>query len=156
MSFNNLDISSKKSTKRVGRGISAGQGKTAGRGTKGQKARTGYKRKLAFEGGQTPLAQKFPKLRGFKSHRRPTETAYTGDFDKLGETIDNQILADAGLIANAFSKVKVVVNGEITKKHTVKLQAASQTAVTAIEKAGGKFVSVEQVKRPKFRLDKKS
>jgi large subunit ribosomal protein L15 len=148
MSYNNLDISSKKSAKRVGRGIAAGQGKTAGRGTKGQKSRTGFSRRPGFEGGQTPLAQRFPKLKGFKSHRTPAEVVYTGDLDALAAKIDNQVLADAGLVSSAFTRVKIVVNGDVTKKHTVSLQAASKTAITAIEKAGGSFEKVAQVKRP--------
>jgi large subunit ribosomal protein L15 len=148
MSYNNLELTAKKSTKRVGRGIAAGQGKTAGRGTKGQKSRTGFSRRPGFEGGQTPLAQRFPKLRGFKSHRTPAEVVYTGDLDALAAKIDNQVLADAGLVSSAFTRVKIVVNGDVTKKHTVSLQAASKTAVTAIEKAGGSFTSIAQVKRP--------
>ena len=148
MSYNNLDITSKKSAKRVGRGIAAGQGKTAGRGTKGQKSRTGFSRRPGFEGGQTPLAQRFPKLKGFKSHRTPAEVVYTGDLDALAAKIDNQVLADAGLVSSAFTRVKIVVNGDVTKKHTVSLQAASKTAITAIEKAGGSFEKVAQVKRP--------
>ena len=148
MSYNNLDITSKKSAKRVGRGIAAGQGKTAGRGTKGQKSRTGFSRRPGFEGGQTPLAQRFPKLKGFKSHRTPAEVVYTGDLDALAAKIDNQVLADAGLVSSTFTRVKIVVNGDVTKKHTVSLQAASKTAITAIEKAGGSFEKVAQVKRP--------
>ena len=148
MSYNNLELTPKKSTKRVGRGIAAGQGKTAGRGTKGQKSRTGFSRRPGFEGGQTPLAQRFPKLKGFKSHRTPAEVVYTGDLDALAAKIDNQVLADAGLVTSAFTRVKIVVNGDVTKKHTVSLQAASKTAIAAIEKAGGSFTSVAQVKRP--------
>jgi large subunit ribosomal protein L15 len=148
MSYNNLELTPKKSTKRVGRGIAAGQGKTAGRGTKGQKSRTGFSRRPGFEGGQTPLAQRFPKLKGFKSHRTPAEVVYTGDLDALAAKIDNHVLADAGLVTSAFTRVKIVVNGDVTKKHTVSLQAASKTAIAAIEKAGGSFTSVAQVKRP--------
>jgi len=148
MSYNNLELTPKKSTKRVGRGIAAGQGKTAGRGTKGQKSRTGFSRRPGFEGGQTPLAQRFPKLKGFKSHRTPAEVVYTGDLDALAVKIDNQALADAGLVSSAFTRVKIVVNGDVTKKHTVSLQAASKSAIAAVEKAGGSFLSVAQVKRP--------
>ncbi len=154
MSYNNLDITAKKSTKRVGRGIAAGQGKTAGRGTKGQKSRTGSSRRVSFEGGQTPLAQRFPKLRGFKSHRRPVVEVYTGDLDKMGVTVNNETLVEAGLIAHSFSKVKLIVNGDVAKKHTVSLQHASATAVKAVEKAGGSFTAVDQIKRPKVKLDK--
>lgn len=148
MGYNNLQVEAKKSAKRVGRGISAGQGKTAGRGTKGQKARTGFSQRPGFEGGQNPLMQRFPKLRGFTSHRTAPEVVYTGDLDKLGSTIDNAALAEAGLVSTAFCKVKIVVKGEVSKKHAVSLQAASKTAVAAIEKAGGSFKRVDQVKRP--------
>ena len=98
MNYSQLDISSKKSPKRVGRGIAAGQGKTAGRGTKGQKARAGFSQRPGFEGGQTPLAQRFPKLRGFTSHRTAPQVVYTGALDALGATINAETLAAAGLI----------------------------------------------------------
>ncbi len=158
MSYNELQVASKKSPKRVGRGISAGQGKTAGRGTKGQKSRTGFSQRPGFEGGQNPIMQRFPKLRGFTSHRVPAETVYTGDLDQLGANVDNAALAEAGIIAHPYTRVKLVVKGEVSKKHTVSLQAASATAIAAIEKAGGSFKQVEQVKRPKVskKADKKA
>ena len=140
---------STKRKRRLGRGIAAGKGKTAGRGTKGQKARAGFSQRPGFEGGQTPLAQRFPKLRGFTSHRTPAETVYTGAIDNLGVKIDNQTLADAGLISNPYTRVKLVVKGETSKKHTVSLQSASKSAIAQLEKAGGSFSVVEQVKRPK-------
>lgn len=148
MNYNQLNISAKRPSKRIGRGIAAGQGKTAGRGTKGQKARAGFSQRPGFEGGQTPLAQRFPKLRGFKSHRVQAEVVYTKDLDSLGVQINNETLAHAGLVSNAFTRVKLVVNGECTKKHTVALQAASKSAIEQITKAGGTFKHVEQVKRP--------
>jgi large subunit ribosomal protein L15 len=149
MSYNQLNVSGKKSAKRVGRGIAAGQGKTAGRGTKGQKSRTGYSALAGFEGGQNPLIQRFPKLRGFTSHRVAPEVVYTGQLDALGATVDNAKLAEAGLVSNAYTKVKIVVKGDVTKKHTVALQGASATAIKAIEKAGGAFKVIPQVGRPK-------
>ena len=152
MSFNNLQVASKKNQKRVGRGIAAGQGKTAGRGTKGQKARAGFSQRPGFEGGQNPLMQRFPKLRGFTSHRVAPEVVYTGDLDKLGANVDNQAIADAKLVTSAYVKVKLVVKGEVTKKHTVSLQSASKTAVAAIEKAGGTFKTIDQVKRPTTKI----
>lgn len=148
MSYNQLEVQSKKSPKRVGRGIAAGQGKTAGRGTKGQKARAGFSQRPGFEGGQNPLMQRFPKLRGFTSHRTPPEVIYTGDLDKLGATITNLSLAEAGLVSNPFTRVKIVVKGEVSKKHTISLQAASATAVKAIEKAGGSFKAIPRIGRP--------
>ncbi len=152
MSFNQLQVASKKNQKRVGRGISAGQGKTAGRGTKGQKARAGFSQRPGFEGGQNPLMQRFPKLRGFTSHRVAPEVVYTGDLDTLGTNVDNQALADAKLVTSAYVRVKIVVKGEVAKKHTVSLQGASKTAAAAIEKAGGSFKVVDQVKRPTTKI----
>lgn len=157
MKFNDLTVSKSKSAKRVGRGISAGQGKTAGRGTKGQKARTGSSRKPGFEGGQNPLMQRLPKLHGFKSHRVKAENVYTGQLDGLkGKTVDNFTLAEAGLVTNPHVSVKLLVKGELSKAVTVKLQAASENAVAAIQKAGGSFEATPQVGRPKTaKKDKK-
>jgi large subunit ribosomal protein L15 len=148
MKYHELNTVAKPSGRRVGRGIAAGQGKTAGRGTKGQKSRTGYSRRPGFEGGQNPLTQRFPKLRGFRSHRTAPEIIYTGQLDSFGVTISASELAAQGLISSPHVRVKVVVKGEVTKKHTVSLPAASASAVKAIEKAGGSFKAVERLKRP--------
>jgi large subunit ribosomal protein L15 len=149
MKYNDLDIAANKSPKRVGRGIAAGQGKTAGRGTKGQKSRTGSKAKPGFEGGQNPLLQRLPKLHGFRSFAVPAETVYTGELDQFaGKTIDNAVLAEAGLVTTAFVKVKLITKGDVTKKVTVKLQAASESAIAAIEKAGGSFEKIGRAARP--------
>ncbi|HEU4914426.1 MAG TPA: 50S ribosomal protein L15 [Candidatus Saccharimonadales bacterium] len=154
MKFNELNISANKSGKRVGRGIAAGQGKTAGRGTKGQMSRTGAKRKPGFEGGQNPLMQRLPKLHGFKAFKAPVEAVYTGDLDALKGTIDTNVLAEAGLISNPYVRVKLIVKGEVTKKHDVKLQAASESAIEAIQKAGGSFEKVARAARPATRRKK--
>lgn len=148
MKFNELNIDRHKAGKRVGRGISAGQGKTAGRGTKGQKARTGSSRKPGFEGGQNPLMQRLPKLRGFKSHKTPAQTVYTGQLEQFGgKTVDTTVLAEAGLITNPYVTVKLLKNGDLTKKVTVKLQSASQPAIDAVEAAGGSFDKTERLGR---------
>ena len=149
MKFHELEVAKKKSTHRVGRGISAGQGKTAGRGTKGQKSRTGSKRKPGFEGGQNPLMQRLPKLPGFTSHRPVTENVMTGQLDALGSSIDNFSVFEAGLTSSPYVKVKLIVKGEVTKKHTVKLQSASENAIAMLQKAGGSFALTAQVKRTK-------
>ncbi len=157
MKYNELNISSQKSPKRVGRGIAAGGGKTAGRGTKGQNSRTGGGVRLGFEGGQNPLMQRLPKLPGFRSVRVKAETVYTGQLDQFaGKTVTNQVVADAGLVSSPYSRVKLVVNGDVTKKVTVKLQAASTGAAEAVKKAGGSFDAVAQIGRPaKQKTDKK-
>jgi large subunit ribosomal protein L15 len=149
MKFNELQTNRVKIAKRVGRGIAAGQGKTAGRGTKGQMSRTGSKKKPGFEGGSNPLMQRLPKLHGFRSFKTPVETVYTGQLDAIkAKTIDATAVAEAGLVSSAFVRVKLVVKGEITKKHDVKLQGASETAIAAIQKAGGTFEKVTQQLRP--------
>ena len=149
MSYNELNISKHKSAKRLGRGIAAGGGKTAGRGTKGQNSRTGGGVRPGFEGGQTPLMQRLPKLRGFNSHRAATENVYTGQLNVFAnKTVDNAALAQAGIVSSAHSKVKLVTNGDVTVKVTVKLQAASVSAAAAVKKAGGSFEAVAQVGRP--------
>ena len=147
MKYDQLKVVKKQSPRRVGRGIAAGQGKTAGRGTKGQSSRTGGKVRPGFEGGQNPLYMRLPKLPGFRSHRPKAELVYTGQLDKIGSTVDNFTLANAGITSNPHVKVKLVLKGDVTKKVTVKLQAASENAIAAVQKAGGSFTVVERIGR---------
>jgi large subunit ribosomal protein L15 len=150
MKYNELKTKPNKKTNRVGRGIAAGQGKTAGRGTKGQGARAGSSAKPGFAGGANPLMQKLPKLPGFRSHRIPPETVYTGQLEQFAnKTVDANLLAQTGLISNPYVKVKLISKGELTKKVSVKLTKASQFAVAAVEKAGGSFEAVARQSRPK-------
>jgi large subunit ribosomal protein L15 len=150
MKYHELQTVSYKTRKRVGRGIAAGRGKTAGRGTKGQKARAGSSAKPGFAGGSNPLMQKLPKLPGFRSHRPATENVYTGQLEQFGsKTVDATALAEAGIISNPYVQVKLIVKGTLTKKVTVKLPAASETAVAAVESAGGTFEKVARLSRPK-------
>ena len=149
MKYNELTPAHRQSPKRVGRGIAAGQGKTAGRGTKGQKSRTGSTKKPGFTGGQTPIMQALPKLPGFKSKRIKAENVYIGELDQFaGKTIDTVVLAEAKLISNPYVRVKLLVKGEVSKKLDVKLQGASETAIEAIQNAGGTFEKVPQLSRP--------
>lgn len=156
MKYNQLNIRPNKQPKRVGRGISAGQGKTAGRGTKGQKARSGYSRKPGFEGGQNPLMQRFPKLRGFTSHKIKPETIYTGQLNNLGVKVTNSDLAEAGLISSPYTSVKLIKKGDLTKKVAVELQAASTEAIAVIKKAGGTFSVIPQQGRPAKKITSKT
>lgn len=149
MKFNELQAKSNKNAKRAGRGISAGRGKTAGRGTKGQKARTGGGVRPGFEGGQNPLMKRLPKLPGFRSIRPKAENVYTGQLDAVGGTIDNFTLFNAGITSSPYVRVKLISKGEVKKKVTVKLQAASESAIEAVQKAGGSFTVTSQVKRQK-------
>ncbi len=148
MKFNDLKVAGHRSRNRVGRGIAAGQGKTAGRGTKGQNSRAGSGRLPGFEGGQNPLMQRIPKLRGFRSFKAPTVVVYTGQLAAIKGTVaDNFSLFNAGLIDSPYLKVKLVLKGAIDKKVDVKLQSASASAITVLQKAGGSFKAVPQVKR---------
>lgn len=150
MKYHELQTAPTKSRKRVGRGIAAGRGKTAGRGTKGQKARAGSSAKPGFAGGSNPLMQKLPKLPGFKSHKTAPENIYTGQLERFsGKTVDAVVLADAKLISNPYVKVKLISKGDLTKKVTVKLPAASESAIAAVQAAGGSFDKTARLARPK-------
>jgi large subunit ribosomal protein L15 len=155
MKYNDLTATISKTRKRVGRGIAAGQGKTAGRGTKGQGSRTGSSKKPGFEGGQNPLMQRLPKLHGFKSHKVRAENVFTDQLDALGTTVDTQVLADKGLISSPYVRVKILNRGAVTKKVTVSLQAASETAVEAIVNAGGEFKKTPRTARPATKKEEK-
>jgi large subunit ribosomal protein L15 len=150
MKIHELELDSNKDRKRVGRGIGSGYGKTAGRGTKGQNARTGGGVRPGFEGGQNPLAKRLPKKRGFVPLTRTSfQVVNLSDLNRIkdGTTVDSAVLAGAGLIKKVGSPVKILANGILEKKLTLKVQAASATAKAAIEKAGG---SVELTVLPKI------
>jgi large subunit ribosomal protein L15 len=144
MKYHELEVASKTTRKRVGRGISAGGGKTAGRGTKGQKARTGKKIKPGFEGGQTKLAMRLPKARGFKHARKVSyvEVSLNQLAQLNSKKLDNIALKEAGIIRSEAQAVKVLGGEKLTKALIVELQAATLSAVASIEKAGGSFTSV--------------
>lgn len=152
MKFNELTLAKTKNTTRVGRGIAAGKGKTAGRGTKGQKSRAGSGKKEGFEGGQTPIMKRAPKLRGFRSIRAKSEVIYTSDLNAFKGAVNNETLASAGLLKSAFSNAKIVHNGELKSNVALTLQGASAKAKEAIQKAGGSFsktVRPSRVAKPK-------
>ena len=124
---------------RRGRGDGSGNGKTAGKGHKGQKARSGAPR-IGFEGGQMPLYRRIPK-RGFKNRNSKEIVAINlSVLDKKfedGATVDVEALIKAGIIDAAKDGVKILGNGEITKKLTVKVNAYSEAAKAKIEAVGG-------------------
>ena len=127
-------------SKRIGRGPASGQGKTAGKGHKGQKARSGGSIRPGFEGGQMPLQRRIPK-RGFNNiFATKYATVNVEALEKFedGATVDAAALKDAGLISKTFDGVKVLGNGDLKKKLTVKAAAFSESAKTKIEAAGGK------------------
>ncbi len=158
---------SRKKRRRVGRGIAAGQGKTAGRGTKGQKARAGGSIPARFEGGQTPLHVRIPKLRGFKNpFKIEYEIVNIGAIDQLLElgvlepgdlpgakksskgapapiTVNQEILRAAGLVRNLNKPMKILGYGEIRAPLFLVADAVSASARTKIEAAGGSVSLLE-------------
>ena len=143
MKYNELQVGPNKDRKRVGRGIAGGGGKTAGRGTKGQNSRTGKKLRPMFQGGQRPLAQAVPKKRGFKSLKIPAQVVYLDRLNAFaGKMVDNAVLFEEGYISTPFHSVKVISRGELSVKVDLKVQAASKSAIEAIQKAGGTFEKV--------------
>ena len=135
-------------TKRLGRGIGSGLGKTSGKGHKGAKARKSNNKPRYFEGGQMPIYRRLPK-RGFKN---PTRADYvvvnTGrlqaaiDAGRIdaGQTVDAAVLVAAGLLRRALDGVRLLGKGELTSAVTVEVVGASASAVTMVEKAGGKVI----------------
>ena len=126
--------------KRKGRGHGTGNGKTAGRGHKGQKARSGGGVRVGFEGGQMPLARRIPQ-RGFNNiFAKPLEAVNVSALEAFedGATVGAEELLAAGVLSKCRYGVKILGNGEITKKLTVKAAAFSESAKAKIEAAGGK------------------
>ncbi len=169
---------SRKAKRRVGRGIAAGQGKTAGRGTKGQKARAGGKIPAWFEGGQTPLHQRIPKLRGFTNlFKVQYEVVNIGDIARLVElgeleggempgseaskkgpapiTVNQEILRAGGLVRRLDRPMKVLGGGDLTTALFVVADAFSASARSKIEAAGGTVSILEtpDTKRPAIGVD---
>jgi len=170
---------SRRPKRRVGRGIAAGQGKTAGRGTKGQKARAGGTIPAWFEGGQTPLHQRIPKLRGFTNlFKIEFEVVNVGDIARLVElgqlesgempgakpskkggaapiTVNQEILRAAGLVRRLDRPMKVLGGGELASALFVVADAFSASARAKIEGAGGAVSVLEtpEVKRPPLRAE---
>ena len=126
--------------KRKGRGTASGNGKTAGRGHKGQMARSGGKTRIGFEGGQMPLARRIPK-RGFNNifakRTVAVNLAALNAFED-GDVVDVAALTEKGIVRDAEYGIKVIANGTLTKKLTVKAAAFSASAKEKIEQAGGK------------------
>ena len=133
---------SRKARKRVGRGPGSGYGKTAGRGENGQLSRAGGGKRAGFEGGQTPLARRLPKLPGFRNINRveyaPVNVSRLEEKFEAGETVDAASLVAKGIIKKETVLVKVLGDGELTKALTVKVDKVSASAKAKIEAAGGK------------------
>jgi large subunit ribosomal protein L15 len=151
--------------KRVGRGLGSGKGRYSGRGIKGQKSRAGsHKMRAGFEGGQMPIYMRLGKQRGstskdampigpFRTSTVPVNVAALDRFD-AGAEITPESLVEAGVIKNTKVDVKVLGNGEVTKKLTVRVHAISATAREKIEQAGGTVDLLRQPKRKKVQAKK--
>ena len=140
MKLNELRNENATARKRVGRGPGSGTGKTSGKGHKGQNARSGGGVRPGFEGGQLPLFRRLSK-RGFNNYNFRTvyATVNVGDLERFEEctTVTKELLIEAGLVKKELDGIKVLGNGELTKKLTVKADKFSSTAKEKIENVGG-------------------
>ena len=126
--------------KRKGRGHGSGNGKTGGRGHKGQKARSGGKVRAGFEGGQMPLVRRVPKRGFINIYAKPLTAINVAVLNRFedGAVVDAAALIEKGIISDCPNGLKVLSNGTLTKKLTVKAAAFSESAKEKIEQAGGK------------------
>ena len=136
-----------KNKKRIGRGNSSGHGTTSGRGSKGQLARSGgrSKTRLGFEGGQMPLNRRLPHIKGFKNTRKEEfNNINLNQLEKFDDDsiVDMEAFIKSGLIRDKVNKIKILGNGSLTKKLTVKADCFSKSAIEKIEKAGGKAEAI--------------
>ena len=154
---------SRKDRKRVGRGIGSGKGRYSGRGIKGQKSRAGsHKMRAGFEGGQMPIYMRLGKLRGATSKdampigpfRTSTAPINVGSLDRFedGAEVTPESLVEKGLLKNTKTDVKLLGNGELKKKLTIRVHGISATAREKVEQAGG---TVSLLKEPKVKKRKK-
>jgi large subunit ribosomal protein L15 len=138
----------RKRRKRVGRGIGSGHGKTSTRGQKGQRARTGSGKRPGFEGGQTPLIRRIPKrgmrrkATGFTSINEIVNVAQLDRFES-GQRVTPELLREAGLLRDLKHRIKLLGDGAVSKRLTVVVHGASESAVSKIQQAGG---TVELIK----------
>lgn len=129
-----------KKRKRVGRGPGSGWGKTSGKGHKGQNARSGGRVHPRFEGGQTPLARRLPKVGFTNVHAKSVVTVNVRDLERVfesGDTVDSASLRSKGLVKGSFDHIKILGEGELTKSLSVSVDRFSSTARQKIESAGG-------------------
>jgi len=143
LKMNNLKPApgSHRETKRLGRGTASGQGKTGGHGEDGDKSRSGSHQKFYFEGGQTPLTRRVPKVGFHSPFKKEFQIVNVGsleDIDVGGREVTAEVLREFGLIHDVAEPVKVLGTGELTKALTFKVNAYSKSAKEKIEKANGK------------------
>lgn len=152
MSLLNLRRNIKKNRKRVGRGNGSGHGTFSGRGVKGQTARAGGRVRPGFEGGQTPLSRKMPKLRGFRSPFRKTyQVVNVGQLNVFenNSKVDVEALYAKKLLAKKGQPVKLLSEGELEKTLEITVHRASETAIKKVESKKGKITLLETKKEKK-------
>jgi large subunit ribosomal protein L15 len=141
MDLSNLKYAegSRRTRKRIGRGLGSGNGKTAGRGENGYYSRRGSSVRRHFEGGQLPIQRRLPKFGFTNVNHKEFQILNLNDLNKFDENseITPEVLAEKGYVHNATSPIKLLSNGELTKKVTIRIHAASKTAKEAVEKLGG-------------------
>ena len=158
---------SRKDRKRIGRGMGSGKGRYSGRGIKGQKSRAGsHKMRAGFEGGQMPIYMRVPKERGSTSKdampigpfRTSTAPINVGSLDRFddGAEVTPESLVEQGLLKNTKTDVKLLGNGELTKKLTIRVHAISATAREKVEKAGGSVALLREPKQKKQKAPKQA
>jgi large subunit ribosomal protein L15 len=148
MDLSNLTpaVGSTKNRKRIGRGPGSGRGGTSTRGHKGAKSRSGYSRKIGFEGGQMPMQRRLPKFGFTNINRKDYKAVNVSELEVLAQKIginiiDVDVLKQAGIVSKN-DLVKILGNGTISAKIEVKAHAFSKTAIEMIEKAGGKAIKL--------------
>ncbi len=133
--------------KRVGRGLGSGHGRYSGRGMKGQKSRSGGGVAPYFEGGQTPLVRRLPQKRGFNNMGREVyQVVNVGSLNRFEGEVNPQVLFSAGLISDLKKKVKILGEGELEKKLTIKVHEFSVKACAKIESPGGEIIRLDAKK----------
>jgi large subunit ribosomal protein L15 len=139
MKIHELRVTGKKSPKRVGRGDASGLGTTSGRGDNGQNSRSGGGVTPGFEGGQTPIAKRIPKARGFKRASAKPVLVHTDQLNVFadGTKVDAAALAEAGIIKSPTASVKLLRRGEVSVSVHVQVAGVSAGARAAVEQAGG-------------------
>jgi large subunit ribosomal protein L15 len=158
---------SRKDRKRIGRGLGSGKGRYSGRGIKGQKSRAGsHKMRAGFEGGQMPIYMRVPKERGSTSKdampigpfRTSTAPVNVGSLDRFdeGAEVTPESLVEQGLLKNTKTDVKLLGNGELKKKLTIRVHAISATARQKVEKAGGTVALLKEPKPKKRKAPKRA
>jgi large subunit ribosomal protein L15 len=155
----NTDVETNRGRKRIGRGLGSGWGKTAGKGHKGHKSRSGYWKKPTFQGGMMPMVRRIPKRGFFNKFASDVFSVNVGDLEPLFETgteITPELLQQTGIIKCRFDELKILGDGDVTKKFKVVAHRVSESAKQKIEAAGGSVTIVKAKRTPEERVADKA